>query len=44
MRQQQPGFLEKLLRADGGGQGMLGNPLVKSAFAGIAAMAMRKIM
>jgi hypothetical protein len=44
MRQQQPGFLEKLLGADGGGQGMLGNPLVKSAFAGIAAMAMRKIM
>jgi hypothetical protein len=44
MRQQQPGFLEKLLGADGGGQGMLGNQLVKSAFAGIAAMAMRKIM
>ena len=44
MRQQQPGFLEKLLRADGGGQGMLCNPLVKSAFAGIAAMAMRKII
>ncbi len=44
MRQQQPGFLEKLLGDDGGGQGMLGNPLVKSALAGIAAMAMRKLM
>jgi hypothetical protein len=44
MRQQQPGLLEKLLGGDGGGQGMLSNPLVKSALAGITAMAMRKIM
>jgi hypothetical protein len=28
----------------GGGQGMLGNPLAKGALAGIAAMAMRKMM
>jgi hypothetical protein len=42
MRQQQPGFLEQLL--SGGGQGMLSNPLAKGALAGIAAMAMRKMM
>jgi hypothetical protein len=42
MRRQQPGFLEQLL--GGGGQGMLGNPLAKGALAGIAAMAMRKMM
>jgi hypothetical protein len=28
----------------GGGQGMPGNPLAKGALAGIAAMAMRKMM
>jgi hypothetical protein len=42
MRRQQPGFLEQLL--GGGGQGMLSNPLAKGALAGIAAMAMRKMM
>jgi hypothetical protein len=42
MRQQQPGFLEQLF--GGGGQGMLGNPLAKGALAGIAAIAMRKMM
>jgi hypothetical protein len=42
MRRQQPGFLEQLL--GGGGQGMLGHPLAKGALAGIAAMAMRKMM
>ena len=42
MRRQQPGFLEQLL--GGGGQGMLRNPLAKGALAGIAAMAMRKMM
>jgi hypothetical protein len=42
MRRQQPGFLEQML--GGGGQGMLGNPLAKGALAGIAAMAMRKMI
>jgi hypothetical protein len=42
VRQQQPGFLEQLL--GGGGQEMLSNPLAKGALAGIAAMAMRKMM
>jgi hypothetical protein len=44
MRQQQPGFLEQLLGGDGGGQGILGNPVAKAALAGIAATVMRKIM
>jgi hypothetical protein len=42
MRRQQPGFFEQLL--GGGGQGMLSNPSAKGALAGIAAMAMRKMM
>jgi hypothetical protein len=43
MRRQQPGFLDQLF-GGGAGQGMLGNPLAKGALAGIAAMAMRKMM
>jgi hypothetical protein len=42
VRQQQPGLLEQLFGS--GGQGMLGNPLVKGVLAGITAMAMRKMM
>ena len=47
MRQQQPGGLGALLGGGGGGGGMgdmLSNPLAKAAMAGIAAMAVKKMM
>ena len=47
MRQQQPGGLGALLGGGGGGGGMgdlLGNPLAKAALAGVAAIAMKKMM
>ena len=45
MRQQQPGGLGALLGGGGGGMGdLLGNPLAKAAMAGIAAMAVKKMM
>ena len=47
MRQQQPGGLGSLLGGGGGGGGMgdmLGNPLAKAALAGIAAVAVKKMM
>jgi hypothetical protein len=41
LHQQQPGLLGQLLGGGGGGSsGMLGNPAVKAALAGIAAMAL----
>jgi hypothetical protein len=44
VQQQQPGILGDLLGGGGGSQGMLQNPIAKAALAGIAAMAMRKVM
>ena len=45
MRQQQPGGLGALLGGGGGGMGdMLGNPLAKAALAGVAAIAVKKMM
>ena len=48
MDQQQPGLLGQLLGGSGGGggggQGMLENPIAKAALAGIAAVAMKKMM
>ena len=48
MRQEQPGGLGQLLGGGGGGGGgmgdMLGNPIAKAALAGIAAMAVKKMM
>ena len=47
MEQQQPGILGQLLGGGGGGMGgqsMLENPIAKAALAGIAAMAVRKMM
>ena len=45
MRQQQPGGLGALLGGGGGGMGdMLGNPLAKAALAGVAAIAVNKMM
>ena len=47
MRQQQPGGLGALLGGGGGGGGMgdmLGNPLAKAALAGVAAIAVKKMM
>ena len=50
MEQQQPGILGQLLGGGGGmgggmgGQGMLESPIAKAALAGIAAMAVKKMM
>ncbi len=47
MDQQQPGLLGQLLGGAGGGaggQGALANPIAKAALAGIAAVAMKKMM
>ncbi len=44
LHQQQPGILGDLLGGGGGGQGMLQNPVAKAALAGIAAVAVRKMM
>ncbi len=47
MHQQQPGLLGQLLGGGGGGgasPGMLDNPLAKAALAGIAAMAVKRVM
>jgi len=46
LRQQQPGGLGSLLGGGGGGGmgDMLGNPLAKAALAGIAAVAVKKMM
>lgn len=48
MEQQQPGILGQLLGGGGGmgqgGQGMLANPIAKAAMAGIAAMAVKRMM
>jgi hypothetical protein len=46
MEQQQPGVLGQLLGGGGGGGAgsMLDNPLAKAALAGVAAMAVRKMM
>ncbi len=49
MEQQQPGILGQLLGGGGGGGGggaggMLENPLAKAALAGVAAMAVKKMM
>jgi hypothetical protein len=47
MQQQQPGMLEQLLGGavgGGGGQSMLESPIAKAALAGIAAMAVKKMM
>ena len=45
MRQQQPGGLGALLGGSDGGMGdMLGNPLAKVALAGVAAVAVKKMM
>ena len=49
MEQQQPGILGQLLGGGGGGAGggagsMLDNPLAKAALAGVAAMAVKKMM
>jgi hypothetical protein len=43
LRDQQPNMFEQLL-GQGGGGGMLNNPIAKAAFAGIAAMAAQRIM
>ncbi len=43
MEQQQPGILGQLL-GGGGGQSMLDNPIAKAALAGIAAMAVKRMM
>ena len=45
LQQQQPGILGDLLGGgDGGGQGMLQSPVAKAALAGIAAVAVKKMM
>jgi hypothetical protein len=45
MDQQQPGLLGQLLGGDGaGGQSILENPIAKAALAGIAAVAVKKMM
>jgi hypothetical protein len=46
LQQQQPGILGNLLggASGGGGQGMLQSPIAKAALAGIAAMAVKKVM
>ncbi len=45
MDQQQPGLLGQLLGGGGGGgQGMLESPIAKAALAGVAAMAVKKMM
>ena len=47
MEQQQPGILGQLLGGGGGGTGagnLLDNPLAKAALAGVAAMAVKKMM
>lgn len=44
LNQQQPGILGNLLGGGGGGQGMLQSPIAKAALAGIAAMAVKKMM
>jgi hypothetical protein len=47
MDQQQPGLLGQLLGGSGGGSGgqsMLANPIAKAALAGIAAVAVKKMM
>lgn len=47
MHQQQPGLLGQLVGGMGGGggaAGMLANPLAKAALAGIAAMAVKRVM
>lgn len=50
MQQRQPGFMEQLFGGGGGGgrgkggSNMLDNPLAKAAMAGIAAMAVRKVL
>jgi hypothetical protein len=45
MEQQQPGILGQLLGgAAGGSPGMLESPIAKAALAGIAAMAVKKMM
>ena len=45
LQQQQPGILGDLLGGGGGGgQGMLQNPVAKAALAGIAAVAVKKMM
>ena len=42
--QQQPGILGDLLGGGGSGQSMLQSPIAKAALAGIAAMAVKKMM
>ena len=44
LQQQQPGILGDLLGGGGGGQGMLQSPVAKAALAGIAAVAVKKMM
>jgi len=45
LESQQPGILADLLGGGGGGGGgMLSNPIAKAALAGVAAMAMKKVM
>jgi hypothetical protein len=46
MEQQQPGILGQLLGGGGGGGAgsMLDNPLAKAALAGVAAIAVKKMM
>ena len=44
MQQRQPGMLEQMLGGGGGMGGMLSNPLAKAALAGIAAMAVKKMV
>ena len=46
MQQRQPGMLEQMLGGGGGGGmgGMMSNPLAKAALAGIAAMAVKKMV
>jgi hypothetical protein len=43
LHQQNPGLLSQLL-GGGGGNGMLGSPVAKAAMAGIAAMAVQKVL
>ena len=45
LHQQQPGMLGQLLGGGGGGGGgVLGNPMAKAALAGVAAMAVQRMM
>ena len=44
LHQQQPGILGDLLGGGGGGQGMLQSPVAKAALAGIAAVAVKRMM